>query len=426
MIRSRFSILGISLLCGLLVTNARAEIVSPSALDPLTFLERQKITSDDGATDDQFGWSIAVAGDIALVGAPNTAIGTQAGRGSVYVFARENGVWVQTQELIADDGQPGDAFGISVSLAGSTAMIGAPNTDLFRGAAYVFQLSGNTWIQTQKLLASDGTEFNQFGWSIAQNGRRALIGSISATVGSNSSQGAVYAFDQSGGVWNETQKFSSADGVSGDSVGWSVALYGENALIGAGFATVNDHEFQGAAYTFRRTGSAWTETQKLTADNGDAFDFFGLAVALEGNHALIGAEGAATDQDPFSNQGVVYHFTNSGGTWSNTQTLAASDGEPSDSFGHSVTLHRGTALIGATGVTVNGAAAAGAAYVFEPSDGALIETQKLTASDPEENAYYGWSCALSGNSVFVGAYLATADGHERQGAVYIDAPAQAP
>jgi hypothetical protein len=267
---------------------------------------------------------------VALVGAPNTTVGGKSGQGVVYVFTETNGTWVQTQVLTAGNGQSGDAFGISVSVASPWAFIGAPNTDNFRGAVYVFRRSGRTWMEGQTLLASDATTFNQFGWSIAQDGRRALIGSINATVGTNSSQGAVYFFKNDSGLWSESQKFSSSDGVSGDSFGWAVALDHDDALVGAGFATVDDHEFQGAAYTFHRDGDLWTETQKLTADNGEAFDFFGLAVALGRNQALVGAEGASTDGNPFSNQGVVYVYSHEDQSWNPLQTLAASDGEPSD------------------------------------------------------------------------------------------------
>ena len=407
-----------SLIC-LLAIHPLTSTTSAAAPGPLAFVEQQKITSDDGATDDQFGWSIAVEDNVALIGAPNTTIGSNQGQGSVYVFRRIAGTWTQMQKLAANDGQPGDAFGISLALVGSTAIIGAPNTDTFRGSAYVFEFSGGSWIQTQKLNASDGTGFNQFGWSIAQNGRRALIG---ATVGTTSSQGAVYAFTNGGGTWKETQKFSSADGVSGDGFGWSVALDGQNAIVGPGFVTVNGNDFQGAAYIFSRNGEVWTESQKLVASNGDAFDFFGLAVAIENNTVLVGAEGAATDGNPFSNQGVVYRFKSDGGTWMQTQIVAASDGQPSDSFGHSVVLKHGRALIGATGVEVNGTQFAGASYVFERSGGLLVEVQKLVPSDPVENALFGWSSAISSGALLNGAYTTTANGNERQGAVYINVP----
>jgi hypothetical protein len=412
-----------SLIC-LLAIHPLISTSSVAAPGPLAFVEQQKITSDDGATDDQFGWSIAVEDNVVLIGAPNTTIGSSQGQGSVYVFRRIAGVWTQTQKLTANDGQPGDAFGISVALAGPTAIIGAPNTHTFRGSAYIFELSGGSWIQTQKLNASDGAGFNQFGWSVAQNGKRALIGAIGATVGTTSSQGAAYAFTNDGGTWKETQKFSSADGVSGDGFGWSVALDGQNAIVGPGFVTVNGNDFQGAAYVFSRNGEVWTESQKLIASNGDAFDFFGLAVAIENNTVLVGAEGAATDGNPFSNQGVVYRFKNDGGTWAQTQIVAASDGQPSDSFGHSVALKRGRALIGATGVEVNGTQFAGASYVFKRSSGLLVEAQKLVPSDPVENALFGWSSGISSGALLNGAYTTTANGNERQGAVYINVPEQ--
>jgi len=404
------------------LTHVAVAAASPDDGSPSALIEKQKFTSDDGATDDQFGWSIAVGRNMALVGAPNTTIGENPGQGAVYVFRRTDGQWVQSDKLTADDGGEGDAFGISVAMSGQTAIIGAPNTETFRGAAYVFRFADGTWTQTQKLVASDGTEFNQFGWSVALRGTTALIGSTSATFDGNSSQGAVYAFDAAGDSWIESQKFSSAQGASGDAFGWSVALDGATALIGTGFVTVRGNEFQGAAYVFVRSGNLWVQRQRLTADNGDEFDFFGSAVALEDGVALIGAESAATDGNPFSNQGAVYRFARSDGTWTQTQILAASDGESSDAFGHSVTLQNGKALIGATGVTVGGVSTAGAAYVFRPAGDSLVEAVKLTPSDPTEFGSYGWSGGLLGKTVLVGAYTTTAAGNERQGAVYVYGP----
>ena len=148
-------------------------------------------------------------------------------------------------------------------------------------------------------------------------------------------------------------QFSSDDGATGDSFGWSIALDGNTALIGTGFVTVNGNEFQGAAYLFDGTSGTWNQTQKLTASDGEGFDFFGLGVALVGNTALIGADGAGSD--PFSNQGATYAFTNSGGTWSEGQKLLADDGQPL-----TVSANRSprwnTALIGARASQPQGAA----------------------------------------------------------------------
>src|SRR5581483_8194325 len=118
------------------------------------------------------------------------------------------------------------------------------------------------------------------------------------------------------------------------------------------------------------------------------------------------------------NQGITYVFTNSGGTWTEGQQITASDGQGTDGFGHAIAFDGSKALITAAGATVNGNDTAGAAYVFRDSGGAFSEEQKLTASDPEELARLGWSIGLSGNTAISGAYLATANGHERQGAAY--------
>jgi photosystem II stability/assembly factor-like uncharacterized protein len=373
----------------------------------------QKVSSDDGVTDDQFGWTVVFAGTTAFVGAPNATVGGNAGQGAVYVFTNKNGTWVQTQKLTTDDGAAGDAFGISIAVSGSTALIGAPNTNTFQGSAYVFTLSGSNWSQAQKLTADDGAQFNQFGWSVVLENNTAMIGSIGATVGQNSSQGAVYVFSQSGGTWSQTQKFSSNDGVTGDSFGWAVALDGNTAFVGTGFVTVNGNEFQGAAYFFDGSTGTWTQIQKVTASNGEAFDFFGLAVALVGNTALVGADGAGSD--PFSNEGVTYAFTNSGGTWSETQQLLADDGQSSDSFGESVAFDGNTALIGAPGVNNF----QGAAYVFDFSGGTFTQIKKLTASDGGEGDQFGWSAAYGNNTALVGAYQATVGENVRQGAAYL-------
>ena len=243
-----------------------------------------------------------------------------------------------------------------------------------------------------------------------------MVGSIGASVPPNNSVGAIYVFTETGGTWSQTQKFSSDDGVSGDSFGWSIALDGDTVVVGANTASPNGLDFAGAAYVFNESGGTWTQTQKLTASNGAEFDFFGGATALVGNVSLVGSEGAGSD--PFSSQGLTYVFTESGGTWTEGQQIAASDGQGNDGFGHAIAFDWNKAVITAAGATVNGDESAGAAYVFNFSGGTFTEEQKLTASDAEEFASFGWSVGLSGNTALVGAYQDTVGKNVRQGAAY--------
>jgi len=210
--------------------------------------------------------------------------------------------WMQQQELIASDGAANDSFGVSVSVSGDTAVIGASAKNSGRGAAYVFVLSGGLWSQQQELTASDGAAFDEFGVSVSVIGDTALIGAISK----NAYQGAAYVFVLSGGVWTQQQELTASDGAAGDGFGSSVSMSGDLALIGAGGKTVNSQVSQGAAYVFALSGTTWTQQQELTASDGGVFDQFGNSVSVSGNTVVIGAASKTINSQP--NQGAAYVF----------------------------------------------------------------------------------------------------------------------
>ena len=188
---------------------------------------------------------------------------------------------------------------------------------------------------------------------------------FTATINGVASQGSAYAFTDVAGTFSETQKLLASDGGLFDNFGASVSIDRDTLVIGANGATVGSNPAQGAVYVFTLVNGTWTETQKLTADDGIAFDNFGLSVALHGSTILVGSPQAIID-GAFA-QGAVYVYTNSGGTWSQTQKLTASDGAAGDSLGESVAISGNNALIGAFGATVDGHQGAGAAYFFTNS-----------------------------------------------------------
>ena len=390
-----------------------------AASTPLGGWIEQKALPSDGAAQDQFGRAVVVDGDLALIASPNATIDGHEGQGAVYAFRRIGDTWTETQKIVSSDGAGGDAFGISVAIEGTTAIVGAYSKGQFRGAAYVFTNDGDAWSETQKLVPADQQDFDQFAWSVALDGSAALIGAIGVTYGNEGGgQGAVYEFTESGGTWIEGDKFTSDDGLPADSFGWSVALDGDRAVVGTGFVTVDGTEFQGAAYAFDASGGTWAQTQKLTASNGASFDFFGLAVAIEGDTILVGADGAATDGDPFSNQGAVYVFSHDGSAWSEVQQLAPAESGTSDGFGEWIALEGDRVVIGAPGVAVEDRESQGAAFLFTRSGGTWSETQRFVASDGAEFDQLGWEVAISGDTVLAGAYGATVDGRAGQGAAY--------
>jgi hypothetical protein len=232
-----------------------------------------------------------------------------------------------------------------------------------QGAVYVFTDSNGTWTQTQKLTANDGGAYDNFGLSIALKGSTILVGSPQAAIGGNAGQGALYVFTESNGTWSQVQKLTASDGAASDSFGESVALDGTTALIGGYNATVNGHSFQGAAYIFTASGGTWSQTQKLTASDGAANANFGNAVALNGTSALIGADGSTVGGNTY--QGKTYLFTGSGGNWSQSDTFIASDGTVDDYFGAALAWDGATALISTPHPTIGGNTYQGAAYFYE-------------------------------------------------------------
>src|SRR5436190_2192608 len=246
-------------------------------------------------------------------------------------------VWGGEQKVVSSDAAELDEFGVSVAVTTDHAVVGAYGDDFYRGAAYVFVKTSNSWSEEQKLVASDGAEGDSFGHAVSLAGDRALVAAYAA----DAYRGAVYVFVKSGNAWIEEQKLVASDGVAGDNFGYTVSLAGERALVGAYW----DDNLRGAVYSFIRSGSAtrssWTQEQKLVASDGSDGDRFGNAISLAGDGVLIGAFGAG------ANRGAAYVFARNGGPWSEQQRLVASDGLSPDLFGWSVGLAAGQALIGA-------------------------------------------------------------------------------
>lgn len=340
---------------------------------------------------------------------------------------------VQQVKLIAADA-PGDSFGISVALSrdGNTALIGADAADVltktYQGVAYVFTRSGYAWNLQAKLSADlstfDGETNDFFGISVAlsDNGNTALIGAHQADVAGKSEQGAAYVFTRAGSTWSAQTRLVPVEGVAFDYIGRSVALSGDGntALISADATDANGHTNEGAAYVFARSGSSWTQQGRLIHSSMN-YAYMGHAVALsqDGNTALLGAVGYGSSP---ANRGAAFTFTRTGTTWAYEDDLLATGGLATDNFGYSVALSDdgNTALIGASGATVDGKDDQGAAYIFTRSNHVWTQQTRLIANDGEAGDKLGCSVALLGNGAvaYVGAYQDTVDTYPRQGSVY--------
>jgi hypothetical protein len=384
--------------------------VYPVTIDPL--VEQKKLTASDGATNDEFGLTVSISGDTAIVGARrDDDNGNESG--SAYIFERNQGGannWGEVKKLTPSDGAADDEFGFSVAISGDTAIVGARlddhNFDTQSGSAYIFERNqggADNWGQVKKLTASDARFGDEFGFSVALSGDAAIVGS---RLDRAEDFGAAYIFERhQGGAnnWGEVKKLTASDKGVAEEFGFSVAIGGDTAIVGARL----DERFisAGSAYLFERNhGGAnnWGEIRKLTASDAAAGDQFGYHVALNGDTAIVGAP---FDDDNGNQSGSAYLFDrNQGGAnnWGEVKKLAASDAAFDYVFGVSVALSGDRAIVGANGES----SSTGAAYSFERNLGGANnwgEVNKLTASDRAQAERFGSSVAVSGDTAIVGA-----------------------
>ncbi len=208
----------------------------------------------------------------------------------VYALEWTGEKWVIQAELTASDGGYSDRFGVSVSISGNYAIVGAPNHKVSGrpvGAAYIFKKEGNSWIEQTKLGASDPGHHDYFGKSVSISGDYAIVGAY-ANDSYGSDSGAAYIFKRNGNTWTEQVKLAPSDMAFSAWFGRSVSISGDYAIVGA----CNDYEnysyYTGSAYIYKRSGTNWKIQTKLKAIDGEQHDRFGYSVAISDDYALIG------------------------------------------------------------------------------------------------------------------------------------------
>lgn len=364
----------------------------------------------------------------------------------------------QTAYLKASNAQMDDEFGYSVSVSGSTVVVGAvgeasdsdvvngnqaDNAAFHAGVVYVFVRRGVQWEQQAYLKASNSDAGDNFGRVVDISGDTIVVASrdeasnatgINGNASDNSAlaAGAVYVFVRTGSVWTQQAYLKASNAEAGDQFGRSVSIDGDTIVVGArnedssamgvnGSQISNTATDAGAAYVFTRSGVVWTQQAYLKASNTEPGDGFGGSVAVSGDSIAIGASeedsnGVALNQanNDFASAGAVYIFTRSGIVWSQQAYLKAANAGAADNFGVSTSLDGDTLVVGAwlersnaTGVNGNGADnsanASGAAYVFVRSGIVWSQQAYLKASNSAPGDEFGLTVSVSGDWVVVGA-----------------------
>ena len=383
----------------------------------------KKITAEDGTSGNYFGGAVAIDGDMIAVGAyGDETNGSKSG--AVYIFERNVGGpdnWGQVVKILPSDGSEGDNFGYALSLKGDTLVVGAwldDDNGLNSGSAYVFQRDHggiNTWGQVKKLIADDVNEGDWFAESISMDGDTVVIGA----------RPGAYVFKRdAGGIdnWGIVKK------IFGSSIGGAVDINSNTIIVGAPLNSDNGTS-AGAAFIHERDEGGtenWGQVKELLpiATTELPGDHFGKSVDIDGDVAAVGAYSA---MDAYGlNYGAVYVFERDHlgiDNWGQFKKIQAfTEGAAGDNFGWSVRVSENLVLVGAPYDDDNGSSS-GSAYIFDRYyDGSdnwgYDRVKKLLASDGAASDYFGYSVDISGGIAVVAAYRDDDNGTD-SGSVYI-------
>jgi len=265
--------------------------------DGANWVQQAKLFAEDAFSGSCFGTSVGIDSDKAIVGAL-----CDIGGGSSYIYRRDGTRWSQEKKLMAQDTAPGDAFGRSVAILADKSIVGADGYDN-GGVAYIFKWDGSDWVQEQKLTAEDRDPYDWFGRSVSMAADRIIVGSYGDD-DKGTDSGSAYIYHWDGTSWVLQQKLTAEDGSAKDGFGYSVSLHGDYVIIGA-YCDDDKGEDSGSAYIFRWDGTNWIQQLKLTAADGDSQDWFGRSVAINGTKAIIGA---VLEDEKGTNAGAAYIF----------------------------------------------------------------------------------------------------------------------
>jgi len=411
------------------------------------------------------GQAIAISAETLVVGAPTEdsdatgmdGDGSDNGAtdsGAVYVYRRSGTAWALEAYIKPAVSAPGALFGASVALSGDTLVVGAPKEgsspasvaagapDLNglpgSGAVFVFLRQNGLWSQRTLLKANNAEAGDTFGQSVAISGTSIAVGAPMALGGAGGpgadnfawAAGAAYVFVEEHGAWQQQGYLKAAYPDVADMFGHAVAISDDTVVVGApwesskaggvdGNEANNGAKESGAAYVFSRTGTSWSQQAYLKANNPDALDFFGVAVAVSGTTIVVGAphedgDGAQASDNTRKDSGAAYVFARTGGKWTQSAYLKAAFPDTDDSFGSAVAVDGGMILVGApaesggsAGVggdqTNNAQPSSGAAFLFVQQGASWSQSAYLKAQVVDGDDAFGAAVALSGNKAAVAA-----------------------
>jgi hypothetical protein len=362
--------------------------------------EIEHLIADDAAGSSYFGHAVSISGDYAVIGA-NIADGNVTNSGAAYVFQFTAGSWSQVAKLTPSDGEADDYFGVSVDISGDYIIVGShynegrePGT----GAAYIYEKPGTGWTdmtETQKLTAADGEYYDYYGISVSIDGNYAAVGAENDDE-SYSNSGSVYIYLRGAVEWTLQEKINHGDMGGSDYFGCAVSLEGTHLVAGA-----KGNNDWGSGYVFERSGTTWTQIAKLSASDANSGDQLGFSVDISGDWIIL--SGYLNDEAG-SNAGAAYMYKKPGTGWASsteTQKLVPAELGLGDLFGFTVRIDATNAVISAT-YDDDTQSNAGAAYLYKLDGSTWIKNTKYLPATGTNNAWFGTGLSIDGDHILIG------------------------
>lgn len=366
------------------ILSLTTALLAPTVLaDPAGLLAARPVawSSADAADSDRFGAAVALDADRVAIGATAVDVPTD-GAGAVYVFDRDGAGWQESAVLHLEGVGVDARFGSAVALEDDWLAAGGSGVYAGAGAIYLFQHEGEDWQQRHRFLLPESQDFTFFGSTLDMNGEVLIAGAAGFDAGATDS-GIVMLYERTeDGTWAESGQLQPENPEQGERFGSAVALHGNRAVVGADGA--------GAAYVFERNGDEWEQVAHLSEDVGERGGF-GASVALSDSMVLVGAPFAenASGESP----GAAFLYAEQGGSWERQATLLSDAPGRSDQVGAAVALIDGMALVSSPRDDAD-ADDGGAVLVYAPDGGNWAFTGRLSSPDPGAYDEFGRSLAV--------------------------------
>lgn len=397
---------------------------------PTTNLAQEAITSENSTPVENslLGFATAISDSWAIVSAPQKDSNSKQCSGSVIFYKLTDGKWTIFQEISPVELAEFANFGMSVAISGTTAIIssiGDHESSLFSGAVYVYKFNylENTWEFSKKLKASDASIGSYFGQSIHIKNNTILIGAYNAD-GKESKSGATYIFEKKEQEWVETAKIIASNGKSNDFFGYDVEIISESIIAIGAYNADGNNERSGTVYLYKKNEDQWQEDTMLLDSNGQSSDLFGYSLSgttLNNTEVLfIGAPGTNNNE---LQTGSVYLYTNSDGLgWKMNYELVESASEHNDHFGISLSFNsKGNLFVGANRAVSNSAKKAGKVFNYENislDENSLQAGTEFSAVNTTSFDHFGTSISSDNENLLISSPYTTNSEKTNSGTVH--------